>query len=197
MQPLYYMDIEIKRPKVEADSPIYTRIEKIFSRIHLRIKEGYKFAVAFPSMLSLPGLGDSIRVFGETREDLWGLEDYLGGAPNFEYEYIATNSDVAPVPDERVVGYEYYARFRIPSKKNSKRFSENLEAHQKQQQLRQKRLKIAASLPFVNVTSKSTARSFKLFVEKGACTNGLHGSPDGYGLSRQGNIISLPVFYDE
>lgn len=195
MNPLFYTSIDIKRPKIESDSPMHIRIAKVFSLVHHRIRDGQKLAVGFPTMLDLPGLGDSIRIFAESLSDIKELQEFLINTSNFEY--IASFSFANPVPEDKVVGYEYYARFRIPCKKNSKKFSKDPEAQTKQEQLRRKRLAMSASLPFVNVRSASTARPFKLFIEKGNCVRGLQGEPDGYGLSRKQNIISLPVFYND
>lgn len=192
MKPLFYTTLIVKRPITETDMPIYTRISKLFSHLHHNIRDGKKLAVAFPEMFRQPGVGNLIRFFGESEKDVTEtLEYFANDMPNFEL--IADFSPVKNIEDNDIKGYEYYAKFRIPCKKNSKKFSKDPDAQRKQLELRKKRIAQSQALPFVNVSSKSTERRFKLFIEKGVCSKDYFGEPDGYGLSRKNNIIALPT----
>lgn len=199
MNPLFYTLVSIKRSGLLSNGSginkhvsINSKISMVLSLIHHKINGGLKLAVGFPTMLNLPGLGDSIKVFAESESEIGELQDHMLDSAGFDS--IADFSVVSPVPEDKIVGYEYYARFRIPCKKNSEKFSKDPEAIKKQTLTRRRRLAMSASLPFANIESRSTGRTFRLYVERGVCTQGLYGDPDGYGLSRKLNMISLPAF---
>lgn len=149
------------------------------------------FAVAFPDWMSKGfTMGNRIRVFAEDRSRADSLIEALQRIPG--YRDIADETRVYVVR-EGTSRQEAFLMRRLPSGVSKNRKTVSLElAKELQDHARVRRMAEQRGLPFVWMRS-STGHQFKLVVERIGVEGDSSGLPNGYGLSRATQIVSLPV----
>jgi len=189
----YYIDI-----KLLGDTEISLGFiwQKIYTQMHFALVEHQesekmsKIGFSFPHYMQTFPLGDTLRVFGSTKEELEVLQ-INERLKNFS-DYV-TLSDIKQVPTD-IKGYMTFNRKQFKSNPNrlAKRYAkrhniteeealkiyENMEAQE-------------SKLPFVMLKSNSSNQHMKLFIKR--CTGGIEvkGLFNTYGLSKTSTV---PIF---
>lgn len=169
--------------------------QKVYQQIHLAlvevkdVNEKVNVGVSFPKYGSKTfPLGDTVRLFGETPDDLnvLRLGHWLGRLTDY-----VTMKGVQEVP-KNTKTYVCFRRkqpkleFMKRVEKQAKRHGVSIEAalehfknYDKEHQL---------TLPFVSVYSQTWKQHFPLFVEKNSAPSGKTGNFDTYGLSKEATV---------
>lgn len=175
----------------------------IVQQIHHASRHG-PVALGFPEMGRKPGLGDRVRVFAEDIDTLNRISDFLADNPRMDDYAILRRPK--PIPDG-INSYEAFMRFRISHPLSEARLERlgdrGLKLQHFNLNIRSKRAdrmntfdsngRNTSGIAFATLYSATTKSQFRLHVERRPCEYS-EGSPNGYGLSRQGNVIAIPVF---
>lgn len=188
----YYVDIRLLGDTEVSLGFIW---QKIYAQMHLALVEHQeekmsKIGFAFPYYMQKFPLGDTLRVFASTQEELEVLQ-VDKRLKNF-LDYVTIN-DIKKVPID-INGYVTFNRkqFKSNPERLARRYAkrhnitveealsiyENMEAQE-------------SKLPFVILKSNSTNQHMKLFIER--CTSDIEvkGLFNTYGLSKHSTV---PVF---
>lgn len=130
---------------------------------------------------------DIFRVFSTSAEALQRLIDVIGQHWKIR-DYSVVGTPLA-VPTDNVTGWHSYRRYRIPTAK-----AERQQLSHDNAPLRERRMRAAKAMPFLQVQSKSTGQRFTLTIDIMPMPDAGHGQPDGYGLARASQPFALPVF---
>ena len=188
----YYIEITL-RPDAEVGLGFIW--QKVYQQIHLALvevkdsDEKVKVGVSFPKYGSKTfPLGDVVRLFGKTPDDLKALR--LDFWLNRLTDYIAI-TDIKEVP-QNVDKYICFSRkqpkmdFMTRVEKQAKRHGVSIEEALKHFKNYDK--DNVLSLPFVNMQSLTWKQAFPLFIEKRDSSLCVSGKFDTYGLSKQATI---------
>lgn len=183
-----YFDLKLRR---EPDIPSWDRLGRLWHLVHVAgTRSATPFAVAFPQWMQNGfGFGEVLRVFTEGATRAEALYDALERSP--QAADLAEGSRVRRAP--RADRFESFLMHRAPSGVAKNRRTVALErAQELREHALRRRLAQQQSLPFVRMRS-SSGHAFRLVVERLAASGTETGAPNGYGLSRASQIISLPV----
>lgn len=153
------------------------------------------FAVSLPDFqLAFRSVGQRLRIFTEgaagAEKILAGIRDLPGA------ETHLTFGAVTAVDLQKSHAYEAYFMQRLPHSPSKKRKTIPWEeAVEFQKRAAERRMAEQRHLPFVWMES-STGRTFKLVIERKVALYGEPpelGQPNGYGLSRKSQVVSLPI----
>lgn len=187
----HYIEITL-RPDAEVE--IGFLWQKVYQQIHLALVEikdendGVNIGISFPKYGTdgFP-LGDTIRLFGKTSDDLIMLQ--LDKWLNRLLDYIVI-TDIRDVPQNLKV-YACFSRKQVKS---------NLERLARRQ-ARRKGISVedainnyedmqeqTTQLPFISLKSLSTNQSLKLFIRNELKSDSVDGSFNTYGLSKDATV---------
>lgn len=202
MQANYYLDIRIMDSADDGELTLAHLRNQIYSIVHGVFREiPNTFALALETSAKqkakmqkkelkykTPVLQqyDVLRIFAAEQHSLEQLVDNIKGHWKVR-DYAILNHPVA-VPTAKVIGYKSYFRFRIPTLKTERNAAEKTESRHA------RRLKEAKKMPYFKVSSQSTEQTFTVTIRIEDVTEAKAGVPDGYGLARQSQPFSLPVF---
>lgn len=189
-----YFDLRL-RPDPEV--PAWDRLGRVLRIVHVAgantgTPSGTPFAIAFPDyMLEGFSLGQRLRVFTQDTQGAEALYDGIEQAPMAAD--LAEGSRVRRAP-QGVAEFEAYRMHRIPSgtSKGGAIAPEVKRELQAQARLRRLEQQQQQGLPFLRMRS-STGHGFRLVIERIRADPAQQGKPNGYGLSRQTQIVALPV----
>jgi CRISPR-associated endoribonuclease Cas6/Csy4 subtype I-F len=185
-----YLDV-IARPGGEVT--LHDVLSFIVQQLHYASTCG-KIALAFPNMGKKPGLGDFVRAFAEDIETLNRVSDFLAENPRVD-EYAIVRRP-KPVPSG-ITQYECFSYFRLPhglSEPRRARLGERADLLQKiNMKCRENRRPLLDETPFVTLYSSTMKSQFRLHIRRSPCEYS-EGEPNGYGLSRKSQVVSIPVF---
>jgi CRISPR-associated endoribonuclease Cas6/Csy4 subtype I-F len=185
-----YIDI-IARPGGEVT--LHDVMSFIVQQLHHASKCG-KIALAFPNMGKKPGLGDFVRAFAEDIETLNRVSDFLAENPRMDEYAIVRRPKQVP---SGITQYECFSYFRLSHGLSESRRTKLGERGELMQQLnmknRENRRATLRQLPFVTLYSSTTKSQFFLHVQRSSCEYS-EAEPNGYGLSRKGQVLAIPVF---
>ncbi|MBE0515727.1 type I-F CRISPR-associated endoribonuclease Cas6/Csy4 [Sulfurimonas sp.] len=186
----YYIDI-----KLQGDTEISLGFiwQKIYAQMHLALvehkdSEGMcSIGFAFPHYMELFPLGDMLRVFAPTKEELeiLNIEEQLK-----KFSDYVIISDIKQVPTN-IKGYVTFSRKQFKSnperlaRRYAKRHNKTLEeALSIYDDVSAKETK----LPFVMMKSNSSNQQMKLFIEKNISDEQEKGLFSAYGLSKTSTV---------
>jgi len=181
----HYFDLEVRRG-TDLNVPEAMSLA-------LRILHGSDivFALSLPDMKD-GSLGEKLRVFGDSVDDLERIQDRMENGPLDDYVAIRR---IKPVPEASV--FESFKTLNVKSfaSKNSRRIKRGLKAYSDKDisKIQEKNASLD-KVNFLTVTSKSNGQKFKLFIVRNAATVNDVASPDAYGFSSPSKILALPVF---
>lgn len=184
-----YFDLTLRE---ETEIPQWDLLGAVWREVHRASgRTGIPFAVAFPKWMTRGfTFGETLRIFTESDAAVQTLYD----AVEFETRALdfATGSRVRIAKDP--ARFEAYRMHRLPSGVSKTSREIPLERRQVlQEQARQRRLVQQQGLPSVPMRS-STGHPFRLTVERMDCAAETPlGKPNGYGLSRETQIVPVPV----
>jgi CRISPR-associated endonuclease Csy4 len=188
----HYLELTLLHDRLIASNRI---LEEVYGKIHSKlasikaVDNQQPIGVSFPRYNINAGLGDKIRLFATDESTLVSLDiaTLLG-----DLERYVHVSDVAQVPDK--VSYGTYRRVQVQSnlervaRRKAKRAGISInDAMDHLSQFEETH----TSLPFVYMSSKSTAQSFKLFVYCSPSDASNTGRFSSYGLSASSTV---PMF---
>jgi CRISPR-associated endonuclease Csy4 len=187
----YYIDI-----KLLTDSEITLGFiwKKLYAQIHLALVEVRDEKNLVPIGLSFPKysndrfLGDTLRIFSPTKEDLESLDlnrwigrllDYLTIS---EIQKVPTSTEFVSFRRKQFkTNIERLARRQAKRKGIS--YKEALENYKNFNEEKKK-----TKLPYINVKSLSSNREMKIFIEKSIKSNPENGLFSTYGLSKTSTV---------
>lgn len=189
----YYQEITLL-PNMEIGIPFLWA--KVYTQLHIAFAEkknqsGVSFAVSFPEYGRL-GLGNKLRVFAEDEQSLKIL-DLKGKVFDRLADYVHITS-IHPVPVRRVTGYAVYSRYQPEGSPENKarRYIKRHDGVSKEQAVALFMKKgTPCSLPYVQLKSFSTNRTFSLFIQKQVAKQVIGKGYSTYGLSP---VSSVPEF---
>lgn len=200
MRAQFFFDIEC-RAGTAASTPVL--LSQAWRQLHTRASrhEHVAFAVDFPEIVAQqPGaardfpLGSTLRAFTEEREAADALADALDHLLDASTHHVRrTRAALAPA-DSAKLGWRIWhmqrlSGMRLPA---STPVQERQAALARRFALVEQQRARQASLPFVWMRS-STGQVFKLVLEHELTSIPAFGEPNGYGLSRKSQQVSVPA----
>lgn len=185
----YYVDITLLGDTEVSLGFIW---QKIYAQMHLLLVEHQeekmsKIGFAFPYYMQKFPLGDTLRVFASTQEELETL-NIEEGVKNF-LDYVMIN-DIKKVPTE-IKGYVTFSKKQFKSnperlarryaKKHNVKMEEALSLYKSMEAQK-------TDLPFVTLKSHSSKQYMKLFIEKSESDKEIKGLFSKYGLSKTSTV---------
>jgi len=196
-----YLEIVSRREGHEVT--LHDVMSLIVQQVHHASRFG-ALAIAFPTMGEKPGLGDKVRVFAESLETLNKVCDFFESNPRLDEYAIVRRAK--PIPEsprsfevfmQRRFSHGISAARRAKLGERASRLDQvNAEIREKQTERLNRfdsKGQNKSGIPFATVYSSTTKSQFKLHVERVPCEYS-EGTPNGYGLSRKGNLVAIPVF---
>ncbi len=183
-----YFDLRL-RPDLEV--PDWDRLGRLVRIVHVAgAQTATPFAIAFPDYMREGfTLGQRLRVFTQKVQGAEALYDGIERVPMAVD--LAEGSRVRRAPQD-AAGFEAYLMHRLPSGPSKAGAIAPEVKRELQAQARLRRLAQQQALPFLRMRS-STGHGFKLVIERIRAAASDKGLPNGYGLSRQTQIVALPV----
>lgn len=181
----HYFDLEVRRG-TDLNVP-----EAMSLALRILHGAGKEFALSLPGMKD-GMLGEKLRVFGASADDLGHIQDCMENGPLDDYVTIRR---IKPVPETSV--FESFQRLNVKSfeSSNARRVKRGLTAYNpKEISVIRKKNELLDKVNFLTITSRSNHQKFKLFIIRNEATASDNGSPDSYGFSSPSKIIALPVF---
>lgn len=181
----HYFDLEVRRG---TDLNVPDALSLALRVIH---GSAIDFALSLPDMKE-GLLGERLRIFGSTVEDLVRIQDRMENGPLDDYVAIRR---IKPVPEVSI--FESFQTLNVKSFKsrNARRIRRGKLAYTNEDiPVIQCKNEMLNKVNFLTVTSKSSGQKFKLFITRNTNQSFNSGTPDSYGFSSPTNIISLPVF---
>ncbi len=184
METSHYFDIEA-RPKSELNIP-----DTFSLALKLLHQAGLPFAMAFPA-ISGKMFGSHMRVFG-SETDLGDIQDRLASDMIDDYALIRR---IKPVPASDTLECFVMVRVKSPGSRSRRRESRGAAAYgdAELQSIAHKQAALD-KVPYLTAYGRSTGQNFRIYLKRTKVTSKTAGEPNGYGLSRAGNMIALPVF---
>ncbi len=188
----YYQEITL-RP--DAEIPLAFLWTKVFTQLHIAFvdeknKNGHApYAVSFPEY-GETGVGEKIRVFAEEQElEKLDLSKVLGRL----LDYVQYTG-IRKVPEKKIKKYAVYSRYQPEGsiQRKARRYAKRhpeITAEEATQLLKTK--KEPARLPYIQMKSLSSGKTFSLFIKKQTVPNPMSAEIGVYGLS---NIGTVPEF---
>ena len=178
----------------DVDIHLYFLWQKVFQQIHLALAENKKLDNTSAIGISFPGylgnkmhLGNKIRLFSINENNLNKIDIFAWLSRFTDYVHI---TQIRQVP-EKVNGYIRFSKKSLKSnveclvRRRAKRKNETLEDARKHFSGFQEE---RTNLPFINTTSLSGDKKFRLFIEKQECNEVMEGSFNCYGLSKTATV---------
>ena len=183
----YYLDIEaVPDPELS----INFIISKAFFKVHCAIaKKQGKIAAAFPG-IKRTTVGNIIRLFAETREELEAL-DLKAGLECLNGAVYVKKIKTVPAGIE---SFSIYSRIHAPAsiQATARRYVKRHNGISYEEVLkRYKKSFVLCNTPYLLMESSSSRQKFSLFVDKKKATFEQQGEFNSYGLS---NSATVPVF---
>ena len=192
----YYQEITILP---SAELPAYAVWSKIFGQVHIKLAEAQnheargRIGVAFPKYennAAKVGLGDTLRIFAESVDELDGLG--LAGALQRYRDYVRIKVPRI-IPRKTTCGYAVYSRYRFESSRSQKarRYAQRHDiSYDEAEKLFPKDVR-GKQPPYIQLKSSTNGSSFRLYIAKALkdeeCRNGF----SAYGLD---NLSTVPEF---
>jgi len=184
-----YFDLRL-RP--DPGVPDWDRLGRMLRIVHVAgAQSATPFAIAFPDYMSEDKftLGQRLRVFTQEAQGAEALYDGIERAPMAAD--LAEGSRIRCAP-QGVAEFEAYRMHRLPSAPSKAGAIAPELKRELQAQALLRRLEQQQVLPFLRMRS-STGHGFRLVIERIRVAASDRGQPNGYGLSRQTQIVALPV----
>lgn len=186
----------------QAEISPYFIWSKLYSQLHIGLAENkgvndkVKIGVSFPKYIYEQGndtkkskvhLGDKLRIFAENQEDLEKLNIPKWLERLTDYVHITS---IREVPEAKITGYATYSRKQV------KTSAERLARHRVKRGdisfdealARYNNVVTTTNLPYVQMKSLTSEKSFKLFIEKKNTNQSETKVFSTYGLSSESSV---------
>ena len=181
----HYFDLEVRRG---TDLNVPEAMSLALRILHGAERE---FALSLPDMKA-GMLGEKLRVFGASVDDLEHIQDRMENGPLDDYVAIRR---IKAVPETSV--FESFQCLNVKSFKssNARRVKRGLIVYNPEEiSAIRKKNELLNKVNFLTITSRSNHQKFKLFIVRKEAMASDNASPDSYGFSSPSKIIALPVF---
>ena len=186
----------------QAEISLYFIWSKLYTQLHIGlaeikdVNEKVNIGISFPKYIYEQGnetkkskvhLGDKLRIFAETQADLEKLNIHKWLERLTDYLHIIS---IREVPETKITGYATYSRKQI--KTNAERLARHRvkrgDIGFDEALARYSNVVTTTDLPYIQMKSLTSDKSFKLFIEKKNANQSENQVFSTYGLSSESSV---------